>query len=77
VHDAEGSRWTPRGDLCQDQHREPTALRLHEGSPARRPLNDRKPVALLGEPEMPKHLDRDAPRMEALVPLLMSMKVLT
>jgi P27 family predicted phage terminase small subunit len=56
----------------------PTALRVYEGNPSRRPLNDREPVALLGEPEMPKHLDRDARReWRRLVPLLLSMRVLS
>ena len=56
----------------------PTALRLYEGNRGHRPLNDREPVALMGEPEMPKHLDRDARReWRRLVPLLMTMRVLT
>jgi P27 family predicted phage terminase small subunit len=56
----------------------PTALRLYEGNRGHRPLNDREPVALMGEPTMPKHLDADARReWRRLVPLLMTMRVLT
>ena len=56
----------------------PTALRIYEGNRGHRPLNDREPIALTGEPEMPKHLDRDARReWRRLVPLLMTMRVLT
>jgi len=44
----------------------------------RLPLNGREPKPLSGEPEMPKHLDREARReWKRLVPILFAMGVLT
>lgn len=56
----------------------PTALRVLEGNPSRRPLNAREPKPRAGEPEMPRHLDREARReWKRLVPILLGMRVLT
>ena len=56
----------------------PTALRVLEGNPGKRALNAREPRPLDGEPEMPKHLDTVARKeWRRLVPLLLSMRVLT
>jgi P27 family predicted phage terminase small subunit len=56
----------------------PTALRIYEGNRSHRPLPDREPTPLTGEPEMPRHLDAQARReWRRLVPLLLSMRVLS
>jgi len=55
----------------------PSAIRLMEGMRGHRPLNDREPVALIGAPTMPSHLDALARReWRKLVPLLLAMRVL-
>lgn len=56
----------------------PTSLKILEGKRSHRPLNDREPMPLAGEPTMPKHLDAIARReWRRLVPILMTMRVLT
>ncbi len=56
----------------------PTAIRMLEGNPGRRPFNEREPIALAGAPAMPRHLNADARReWRRLVPLLLTMRVLS
>jgi P27 family predicted phage terminase small subunit len=56
----------------------PTAIRMIEGNPGKRPFNPRGPKALDGEPEMPRHLNADARReWRRLVPILLAMRVLS
>ncbi len=56
----------------------PTSIRVLEGNLGRRPLATDEPQPLVGEPEMPIHLDREARReWKRLVPILLSMGVLT
>src|SRR6266702_3836517 len=56
----------------------PTGLRIYEGNRSHRPLNDREPTPLTGEPMMPSYLDREARKeWRRLVPILMTMPVLT
>lgn len=56
----------------------PTAIKVMEGNPGRRPLNDREPTPWPGAPEMPAYLDREARReWKRLVPILLGMRVLT
>lgn len=56
----------------------PTAIRAMEGNPGHRPFNDREPIAIPCEPEMPKHLNREARReWRRLAPILLAMRVLT
>jgi P27 family predicted phage terminase small subunit len=56
----------------------PTALRIYEGNRSHRPLNDREPTPLTGEPPMPRHLDALARKeWKRLTPLLLSMRVLS
>jgi P27 family predicted phage terminase small subunit len=56
----------------------PTAVRVLEGNMGRLPLNSREPKPMAGEPEMPKHLDREARKeWKRLVPILLGMRVLT
>jgi P27 family predicted phage terminase small subunit len=56
----------------------PTAIKLVQGNPGKRPLNSREPQPALGIPRCPKHLD-DVARAEwrRLSKLLLGMKVLT
>jgi P27 family predicted phage terminase small subunit len=56
----------------------PTALKVLEGNPGKRPLNEREPKPLTVEPDMPSYLDREAQReWKRLVPILLRMRVLT
>ncbi len=56
----------------------PTAIRVMEGNPSRRPLPVNEPRPKTAEPEMPGHLDREARRQwKRLVPILLSMGVMT
>jgi P27 family predicted phage terminase small subunit len=56
----------------------PTSLRILEGNRGHRPLNEREPTPLAGAPAMPRHLDAEARKeWRRLVPLLLSMKVLS
>lgn len=58
--------------------RKPTAIKILEGNRSHRPLPDREPTPLVGEPEMPRHLTAPARReWRRLVPLLLSMRVLS
>lgn len=56
----------------------PSALRKLEGRVSHRPLNDNEPIALIGEPECPRHLNAIARKeWRRLCPLLLSMGVLS
>lgn len=53
----------------------PTALRIIEGNLGHRPLNQREPKPLVGEPDVPAHLSRDAKKeWRRLVPILLAMR---
>src|ERR1044072_6514183 len=55
----------------------PTTIRVLEGNLSRRPLPANEPKPLVGEPDIPPHLDREARReLRRLVPILLSMRVL-
>lgn len=55
----------------------PTALRILEGNPGKRPLNHREPNPG-GVPQCPRHLDAHARReWRRLLPILLRMRVLT
>jgi phage terminase small subunit len=56
----------------------PTSIRVLEGNLSRRPLPTNEPRPMVGEPDIPSHLDREARReWRRLVPILLSMRVLT
>jgi len=56
----------------------PTALKVFEGNPGKRPLNPREPQPLSVEPDIPSHLDAIARReWKRLIPILLRMRVLT
>jgi len=56
----------------------PTAVRILEGNPSKRPLPANEPLPFPGEPDMPSHLTREARKeWKRLVPILLSMRVLT
>lgn len=56
----------------------PTAMRIAEGNPSRRPLNSREPQPNRVAPKCPSHLDKEAKReWRRLVPILLRMRVLT
>src|SRR5688572_3760911 len=56
----------------------PTALRVLEGNPGKRPLNDREPKPRSIAPRCPRHLDKEAQReWRRIVPILLRMRVLT
>jgi P27 family predicted phage terminase small subunit len=56
----------------------PTALKLLEGNPGKRALNQSEPTLAVAEPTCPEHLDEDAKReWKHIVPILMKMRVLT
>ena len=57
----------------------PTAIRIMEGNPGKRPLTGREPQPAAGvEPRCPDHLDKDARKeWRRLVPILLRMRVLT
>ena len=56
----------------------PTSIREREGNPARRPLPAHEPRPQLGEPVMPKYLDREGRQeWKRLVPILLSIRVLS
>jgi len=56
----------------------PRALRMLEGNPGKRPLNEREPQPPIGRPRCPEYLDDLAKReWRRLVPILEKMRVLT
>lgn len=56
----------------------PTSIRVREGNLARRPLPANEPRPRVGEPAMPKYLDREGRQeWKRLVPILLAMRVLT
>ena len=56
----------------------PTAIRIAEGNPGKRPLNRLEPKPRPDEPRCPEHLDKEARReWRRLVPILLRMRVLT
>jgi P27 family predicted phage terminase small subunit len=56
----------------------PTALKLLDGNPGKRPLNQLEPTLEVVEPACPDHLDEAARReWKHVVPILMKMRVLT
>jgi P27 family predicted phage terminase small subunit len=56
----------------------PTSIRAKEGNPGRRPLPANEPHPPLGEPEVPKYLDREARReWKRLVKILLPIRVLS
>lgn len=56
----------------------PTAIRIYEGNPSRRPLNTREPRPEPKMPRCPAYLDAEAKReWKRLAPLLLKMGVLT
>jgi P27 family predicted phage terminase small subunit len=56
----------------------PTALKLLDGNPGQRPLNQLEPTLEVAEPVCPEHLDEIARReWKQVVPILMKMRVLT
>lgn len=60
--------------------RKPTALRVLQGNPGKRPLPENEPVAPVGErtPGVPRHLKGDARRAwRKVAPVLHNMRVLT
>jgi P27 family predicted phage terminase small subunit len=60
------------------RNRKPTALKTVRGNPGKRKINKREPKPLIGAPAMPEHLSKLAKHAwRRLVPILLSMKVLT
>jgi P27 family predicted phage terminase small subunit len=60
------------------KNRKPTALKKLQGNAGKRKLNKREPKPMIGAPAMPEHLSRVAKAAwRRLVPILLSMKVLT
>jgi P27 family predicted phage terminase small subunit len=56
----------------------PTAIRIIDSNPGKRPLNGREPQPDAVEPRCPDHLDKDARKeWRRLVPILLRMRVLT
>src|SRR5438094_577193 len=56
----------------------PTKLKLVTGNPGRRPLNEREPKPLVGEPDMPSFLCEVAKaEWRRMVPILLRMGLLT
>jgi P27 family predicted phage terminase small subunit len=56
----------------------PTALRIAEGNPGKRPINDREPTPEVGEPDCPEHLHGDArEEWRRIVPLLLDLGLLS
>lgn len=56
----------------------PTALKIIEGNPGKRPLNEREPRLEVKEPEIPEHLDEVArTEWKRITPILVQMRVLT
>lgn len=56
----------------------PTAIRVAQGNPGKRPLNFDEPRPLPVAPPCPRHLDADGRReWKRLVPVLLRMRVLT
>lgn len=62
----------------QGRPRKPTALKVLEGNPSKRPLNDYEPQPELAIPTMPKHLGKEAKReWKRIVPELQRLGLLT
>lgn len=60
------------------KNRQPTALKKLRNNPGKRKLNKKEPKPLIGAPPMPEHLSKLAKAAwRRLVPILLSMKVLT
>jgi P27 family predicted phage terminase small subunit len=58
--------------------RKPTRLKILEGNPGKRPLNDREPMPKRGRPKCPPWLDAEAKRKwKALIPELDRIGLLT
>jgi len=56
----------------------PTALKILEGNPGKRPLNDREPQPMKGRPRMPSNLPADEKRVwRQMIRHLESMKLLS
>jgi P27 family predicted phage terminase small subunit len=56
----------------------PTALKLLQGNPGRRPINESEPKPEAGVPAMPDYLDAAAQaEWDRLIPILTKMRVLT
>jgi phage terminase small subunit len=56
----------------------PTALKILQGNPGKRPLNRAEPTLEIADPERPEHLDEVAcQEWDRLVPVLKRMRVLT
>jgi len=56
----------------------PTAIRIAQGNPAHRPLNDHEPQAIAGAPDLPIDLSERARAFwHALVPILLQLGTLT
>jgi len=56
----------------------PTAIRIAQGNPANRPLNDHEPQAVTGAPDMPIGLSAKAEAFwDALTPILLQLGTLT
>lgn len=56
----------------------PTAIKVLEGNPGHRPLNQLEPEPPAGQPDMPADLSKEAKaEWIRIVPILMGMKVLT
>lgn len=59
-------------------HRIPTVLKILQGNPGHRPLNDREPIPPPGLPNCPTHLMKDAKaEWRRMVPILESMGLLS
>ena len=59
-------------------HATPTALRIAQGNPSGRPLNEKEPLSIPGEPVMPLDLSIAAQTVwNEMVPILRNMKTLT
>jgi P27 family predicted phage terminase small subunit len=60
------------------KNRKPTAVKKLRGNPGKRKINKREPKPMIGAPPMPAHLSKLAKHAwRRLVPILLSMKVLT
>lgn len=60
------------------RNRKPTAVKKAQGNAGKRKLNDREPVVNVGAPAMPDYLSESGrAEWNRLVPILLSMKVLT
>lgn len=66
------------GTSASGRRPKPTALKILEGNPGHRPLNQHEPQATPGEPVMPKGMSKEAKReWKRVVPQLLDMGVLS